>query len=343
MDTRPSRQPATPPMEPRGGRALHALAGLLRREDLDPFALFDAALELLVRHFQVDHALITRLQEGQLDTFWWAHAGTGAKPPMELHQGLNLCARVLQEPDGRLALGDVFRSEGGPWLRAFAGVALREGTRPVGTLALLHSRPFVFTAEDLDFLRSVAGVVGRAMEVENLKYELQVARDALALSSAVVEDSALESQATGLPNRRYLEVWMKGHLHHARRNKGMLAVATWAPPSQGPRRGAVLRAAAAFAQSLRGEDLVVELAPDRLLLLLPQTAQEGAEHVLQRAWKALGRPAVGATLWLADRDDLMMQAALRRAEQARAEAARQYPAGGIVWRLPTLVALDAPP
>lgn len=342
MDERSSRRAPLPAAERLGGRALHSLAELLRREDPDPFALFDASLELLVRHFQVDHALITRLRDGQLDTFWWAHAGTGAKPPMELHQGLNLCSRVLEEPGGSLALGDVFRSEGGPWLRAFAGVALREGGRAVGALAVLHSRPFVFSEDDLILLRSVAGVVGRAMEVENLKYELQVARDSLALSSAVVEDSALESPTTGLPNRRFLDIWMKGHLQHARRNKELLAVAAWEAPPEPPRREVAVRAAAAFARTLRGEDLLVEFSPERLLLLLPQTGQEGVEFLFRRAWKDLGKPLVGATLWLADRDDLLMQAALRRAEQARLEAVRLRPKGGLAWRLPTLVALEAP-
>jgi hypothetical protein len=163
----------------------------------------------------------------------------------------------------------------------------------------------------------------------------------LALTSAVVEDSALESPLTGLPNRRFLEVWMKGHLHHARRNKEVLALGLWEAPAASPRQEAQRRSLADFARALRGEDLLVEAASDRVLLLLPQTGQEGLETLVHRVWKDLGRPPVGATLWLADRDDLRMQAALRRAELARQDALRLRPRTGICWRLPGRVALDA--
>ena len=226
---------AKPSVEIRPGHPMRALGVLLRNQDLDPFRFFDAALELLIRHFLVDHALITKLSGGNLDTFWWAHAGTGATEPMEVHQSLRLCERVLREPEEGLALGKVFAADGGPWLRAFAGVALREGGRVVGTLALLHAQPRIFSEEDLDFLKSMAGLLGRAMEIENLKYKLQVAQESLDLSSAVVQDSALESATTGLPNGRFLEVWVKGHMHHARRQKETLCVALWEGADRIPR------------------------------------------------------------------------------------------------------------
>ena len=89
--------------------------------------------------------------------------------------------------------------------------------------------------------------------------------------------------------------------------------------------------------TLRGNDLLVELGLRRFLLILPQTLQEGAQVLLDRIRVELGNPAMGATLWLPERDDLLLGAALRRAEQARVEALAA--GGGIQWRASTLVLL----
>jgi hypothetical protein len=332
----PKDRSGKPTLEVKPGRAMRALGELLRNQDPDPFTLFDASLELLVRQFMVDHAVMTRLSLGKLDTFWWVQAGTGAREPVELQHSLRLCERVLRDPEGSLALGTVFASEGGPRLRAFAGVVLRERGVPVGTLAVLHSQPFAFSAEDLDFLRSVAGLLGRVLELENLKYELQVAQESLALSTAVVQDSALESAVTGLPNSRFLDIWIQGHMHNARRNKESLSLARW----NGSSKVDAKRLQKAI-RTLRGNDLVVEYLPNSFLLLLPQTVQEGASLLLERLAAELGNPPMGATLWMSDRDDLLLHAALRRAELALQEALRA--GAGVHWKLPSLVTLDETP
>lgn len=321
-------------MEVKPGRAMRTLAELLRKSDLDPFALFDVALVMLIRQFMVDHALITRLSNGKLDTFWWVDAGSGAHPPIELHQSLKLCERVLREPEGSLALGTVYPSEGGPWLRAFAGVVLREGGQSVGTLSVIHSKPYAFHNEDVDFLRSVAGLLGRALEIENLKYQLQVAKDSLALSSAVVQDSSLESPFSGLPNTRFLDVWIQNHMPHARRQKEVLCLTLWENTETTSDNAATQR----VVKMLRGGDLAVEIGKGRFLLLLPQTPQEGAQILLEKIHGELGKPPMGATLWMADRDDLMLRGAMGRAEHARQEAIRE--GGGIHWKLATQVSLE---
>lgn len=328
-------RPARPKLDIKPGRAMRALGELLRNDSPDPFSLFDASLELLIRQFTVDHALITRLTGGQLDTFWWVQAGNGAQEPIAVHQSLRLCERVLSEPEGSLVLGTVSRSEGGTWLRAFAGVVLREGGKPIGTLAVLHGQPFVFSGEDLDFIKSVAGHLGQALEIENLKFKLGVAQESLALSSAVVQDSALETETTGLPNARFLDIWMKGHMHRARRQKEVLSLAAW--EGNFPREALL-----GLAQGLRGDDLLVEVAHGRFLLLLPQTPMEGAQIILDRVLRELGHPAMGATLWQPDKDDLLLHAGQRRAELARQEAAREGRAAGVKWKLPTLVTLETP-
>lgn len=322
-----------PAIEVKPGRAMRALGELLRNDGLDAFALFDTALELLVRQFMVDHALITRKSQGHLDTFWWVHAGEGAQEPIEVHQSLHLCERVLQEPEGTLALGSLFPPEGGPGLRAFAGVTLKERGQAVGTLAVLHGQPYVFSPEDVDFIRSVGGLLERALEIENLRFQLAVAQETLALSNAVVQDSALENEGTGLPNGRFLDVWIKGNMHRARRQKETLALALWGGPDQ-PLSLAGLKAAS---ERLRGNDLLVELARGRFLLLLPQTPQEGAQLLLDRLAPDLGHPPMGATLWQPDQDDLQLRGALRRAELALEEASKS---GGVVWKTQMRVSLE---
>ena len=323
---------AKPVVEVKPGRAMQALGELLRKQDPSPFALFDAALALLARQFMVDHALIARLSEGRLDAFWWVEAGVGAKAPAEVQRSLKLCERVLQAPEGQLVLGSVFGDEGGPGIQAFAGVVLREGGEAIGTLAVLHGHPFAFCEGDVEFIRSVAGLLERALEIENLRYQLRVAQDSLALSAAVAQDSSLEGPSTGLPNGRFLEVWMKGHMPRARRRKETLCLAIWEWEGKTPGPAAIRK----VAQGLRGEDLLVELSPSRMLLLLPQTLQEGGQVLLERIARKLGTPPMGATLWLPERDDLQLGAAMRRAERARLEAVKEHV--GIKWKFPAQVA-----
>ena len=215
----------------------------------------------------------------------------------------------------------------------------REGGKPIGTLAVLHGQPFVFSTDDLDFIKSVAGLLGRALEIENLKYKLEVAHESLALSTAVVQDSALENAISGLPNSRFLDVWLRSHMHQARRQNQIMTLAMW----EGVEGNPSVKALRKVAQGLRGDDLLVELAPGRYLLLLPHTHQEGSEIPLNRLRADLGNPPMGATLWLPERDDLMMRAALRRVDQARQEAAREAGEGQVKWKLATLVTLDDPP
>jgi len=316
-------------MDLKPGRAMRALGELLRSQEPDPFALFDVALGILVRQFMVDHALITRLTQGRLDTFWWVDAGTGAREPIEVHQSLRLCQRVLDEPGGTLALGTVFASEGGPWLQAFAGVALREADRPIGTLAVMHGKPFAFHDEDLDLLRSVAGLLSRALEIENLRYQLQVARDSLALSTAVAQDSALENPETGIANARYLDIWMNSHLPHARRQRETCCLIRWQASDQ----PTTVRTMRRLKANLRADDLLVQLGPGSYLMVLPQTPPAGASDLLSRNHGLLGATPMGATLWMPDRDDLQLRGALGRAEQARQDAVRS--GGGLAWKLGT--------
>jgi len=157
-----------------------------------------------------------------------------------------------------------------------------------------------------------ANLFSKTLEVENLKHELRVTRDALDLTSAVVEDSALESSATRLPTRPYLDIWLKANLYLARRRGEAMAVAQFQLELSPDRR----RRLKEVAEALRGEDLLVDLGHQAFLLLLPRTPQEGAQILLDRIRQRLGAVPMGATLWnplhRTDRDDLALKKASHR-------------------------------
>jgi GGDEF domain-containing protein len=161
--------------------------------------------------------------------------------------------------------------------------------------------------------------MARTLESENLKQELRAALDALELSSSIVEDSALQSSRSGLPNRRYLETWLRSTLFMARRRKEAMALALWSQPLIPGTKGRL----AAAAGHLRGEDLLVELSTDQYLLLMPHTADSGAEVLLGRLRETLGSHPTGATLWLPDGKDMTLKSALRRVAKAFTDANRE--------------------
>jgi GGDEF domain-containing protein len=132
-----------------------------------------------------------------------------------------------------------------------------------------------------------------------------------------VEDHSLESPATRLPNRRYLDIWLKAHLYLAQRRNEPMSVAHWRITTDPETRQNVREIAAA----LRGEDLLVDLGGEEVVLLLPHTGIEGAQILLERIRALLGPIPMGATLWQplhpVDSDDLAIQQALLRASEAR--------------------------
>jgi GGDEF domain-containing protein len=194
------------------------------------------------------------------------------------------------------------------------GVPLRYSGGPVGVLSVQSEPARAWRTSEVALVNAMAALFAKTMEVEALKAELARAKEALDLTAAVMEDHALESARTGLPSRRYLEVWSRSNLPLARRRREVIALATWIQPPR-PERGQQL---ARLAGSLRGVDLLVDLGRDRFLLVLPRTLQAGAEIVLERCRQALGPVAMGATLWNPllgpDRDAETLQPAIRRVQ-----------------------------
>jgi GGDEF domain-containing protein len=307
---------------------LAALSELLQESRTDPARLFEHGLALLVQSLRVDQALLTRVTHLGHEVLWWA---SGPRPVMT---GIfeapekGFCPYVLAHPERPLIIKDSalesrWRNSLGHkelGIRAYAGVALKVGDRAQGTLCVQHRDARSFTRAELALLMTMGHLMARTLESENLRQELQSALNALELSSAVVEDSALVSMRSGLPNRRYLDIWLRSTLFMARRRKEPIALALWSQPMVAGTKG---RLGAASAH-LRGEDLLVELSSDQYLLVMPHTSETGAEILLNRLRENLGLHPTGATMWLADGKDMTMKSALRRVAKAFTEANREH-------------------
>lgn len=313
--------------------SMSALADLLQDSHTDPVRLFERGLALLVDVLGVDRALLTRVTGFGYEVFWWAVAPRASMTGIFEAPEKGFCPFVLAHPERLLAVRD---SAAEPrWrktpahlelgIRSYAGSALKIDGKAIGTLCVQHHAPRTFTRAELSLLRAMAHLMSRTLETENLKQELRAALDALELSSAVVEDSALLSRRSGLPNRRYLEIWLRASLFMARRRKEPMTIALWSQPMTTGTKGRL----AACAGHLRGEDLLVELSVDQYLLLMPHTTNSGAEVLLARLRETIGSFPTGATLWLPDGKDMTMKSALRRVAKAFTEANREGSA--LVW------------
>lgn len=316
------------PTKRRPGRADHlaALSDLLQDSSSDAARLFEHGLALLVQALGVDRALLTRVTGLGHEVFWWATAPRASMAGIFEAPEKGFCPFVLAHPDRPLTIHDAAaeaRWKKAPGylelgIRAYAGVALKSGDTPTGTLCVQHHAPREFTRGELALLRTMGHLMTRAMDAENLKRELQSALESLELSSAIVEDSALTSRRSGLPNRRYLDIWLRSTLFMARRRRESMVLALWSQPLVAGTKGRL----AAAAGHLRGEDLLVELSTDQYLLLLPHTSPDGAEVLLGRLRGTLGGHPTGATLWQPDGKDMTLKSALHRVAKAFTEANR---------------------
>lgn len=323
------------PVKRRSAKADHlaALADLLNASRTEPARLFEHGLALLVDRLGVDRALLTRVSALGYEVFWWAVADGASMEGVFEAPEKGFCPWVMAHPDRPLAIHDAaadpkWRKSTGLLdlgIRAYAGVALKEGERVVGTLCVQHRAPRAFDQGQTALLRAMGHLMARTLESENLKQELRSAMDALELSGAIVEDSALQSMRSGLPNRHYLDIWLRVSLFMARRRKEPMALALWSQPMATGTKGRLAAAAA----HLRGEDLIIELSADQYLLIMPHTGVEGAEILIARLRELLGQHPTGATLWHPDGDDMTLKSALTRAAKAFTDATRD--GAPLIW------------
>lgn len=323
------------------------------RELVDPgfpdiTELFARGLALLVKHLDVDQAFITRVLDLGLENLWWATA-EGAPEAGPIHDpSLGFCTLVLDHPTRALVLRDAladpaFRDHTATrelGVRSYIGVPLRNAERVMGVLSVQASRPRAFTRADIVLVNVVANLFGNALQIELLKQELVQTREALDLAMAVVQDSAMEAPGSRLPNRRYLDVWLKANLFTARRRSEPIVVALCHMVLNRSSRARLLE----VADLARGEDLLVDMGHDTFLVLLPRTTVEGAEIFLARMRDRLGPVPMGGTLWHplcpADFLDSTLRPALGRAAEALKRVRTRPPnqGGPTEWQLPDLPA-----
>ncbi len=344
MPPLPAPATRTPPRTRKGlADHLEALGGLVDCLSPDPTHLFDQGLALLVDHLRVDRALICRATDLGIEVIWWA-TGSGRAPNLADQELAHaFCPQVLDAPGGSLVLRDAQRE--GSWaapaaarrsgVRAYLGVSLSRTGPVVGVLSVDCARAKTFSRGEVAMVKGVAGLFGKVLEIEQLKHSLRLTQDTLDLTRAVMEDGLLEASGSRLPNLRFLDIWLQAGLFMARRRGESMALVRWGLP---PHR-AGLRALRKVAQGLRGEDLLVDMGRDEFLLLLPRTDQAGAGTLLGKLRQDLGGLPMGATVWNpghpADRDDLVLAHALKRAQAGldRSRRAAQRGSPEVVWDL----------
>ncbi|NTV72652.1 MAG: GAF domain-containing protein [Holophaga sp.] len=300
---------------------LDALRELVEPGFPDATELFEKGLKLLVSQLMVDRAVIVRITDLGYETLWWATLDGSDLDLSTFDPNKNFCPQVLEHSPRTLVIRDAkedtdLKSHSAfqdMAVRSYIGVPLRKGDKVIGVLCVQSSTPQKYTRADIVFVSMVANLLGSAMEIELLKQELHMTREALDLTMSVVEDSALEAQATRLPSRRYLDIWLKAYLYMARRRSEPMALVSWKTPLNRDTRKALRE----ISDQARGEDLLVDMGKEVFLLLLPRTSLDGAEFLVQRVRAKFGPVPVGTALWdpadPADRDDFTIREALRRA------------------------------
>ena len=326
-----------------GSRVEHicALGRLMERAAMDAARLFDYGLGLLIQQLNVERAFMVLVTPLGYEATWWALAKDLDPGPLIRNPEQGFCPRVADHPLRPLVIRDArvdpvwkkhpAHAEFG--VRSYMGVALWEGKRVMGVLSVQDSRPRLFTRPEISLVIAVSNLFSKTLEVELLRNELRQTRDALDLTAAVVQDSALESPETGLPSLHYLDIWMRANLYLARRRGEIMAVVRF-DLGDVP---ALRKALQAVAERLRGEDLLVDLGRARFLLLLPRTEAAGTEILMDRIRERLGPVPMGATIWNPgldlDQEDLEIQDALKRAERALA-ASRGLGGSPLQWETP---------
>lgn len=322
---------------------LQALGELVDASFPDPTQFFDHGLALMVQELGVDHAVMSRHTELGWEAFWWATA-PGIEPDLVIHEPAHsFCPQVMENPGRTLMIRDatlhpVWKNHPATQIlgvKAYLGAALNQSGRIMGVLSVTSHTPKAFTRAEVAMVKALANLFGKTLEVEQLKHELQVTRDALDLTTAVVEDSALEAPCSRLPNPHYLDIWLKANLFLARRRGEEMAVVRWTISLDPASR----RALQIVSEALRGEDLLVDMGREDFLLLLPRTGQGGSQILLERIREKLGPIPMGATLWnpmhRTDRDDFAIKHSLKRASLAllRSRESAQGTMSPIVWDL----------
>ena len=164
-----------------------------------------------------------------------------------------------------------------------------EGRRsPFGVLGIHSTRAREFTAGDVDFVQSLANVLGDTFERQ--------------LTDDDIRHRALHDQLTGLPNRVLFLDRLQHAIERQRRRRSLTAVLVLdldrfklVNDSLGHKTGDELLAAAAprLKQAIRSSDTVARFGGDEFGILLEEVADErDAVEMAQRIAGVFGRPFV---------------------------------------------------
>lgn len=299
----------------------------------DPFFLA-RCLELLAKQVDSSQATLVMVSGSSVESRWWYPELAEDQAPAPVP---SFCEWLLENPERILAVGDIetcphtrnladLRSV--PY-RAVLGCAVRHAE---GVRALL----FAFFDQRRDFPRmeyalieSVAGFIGRVLEVEDLKHSLHRLEDALAITQAVMEDSSTCDPETDLPNLRYLEIWQKAMLGSEHRPDS-LVVAEFKLDVRTRKDAGRIRKAA---EGVRAGDLVVRTAPGRFLMIFQHTPRSIAHVMLLRMRSQLGGVPMGATLWIPGKEGRGLESCQPLLDAALEES-RTMALPTLVWNLP---------
>lgn len=321
----------------------HAIHALLHAGGTgDPFFL-SKSLELLVTSLGASQATLVMISGPSLDIRWWYPEPAEEAAPQPIPA---FCAWLLEHPDRTLVIRDmatgphVSQMLEGPSVlhKAALGCAIRQGDAVKALLFAFFDQPRAFPRAQFALLESVAGFIGRVLEIEELKQSLNRLEDALAITQAVMEDSSTLDSETDLPNLRYLEIWQKAMLSSEHRPDS-LVVAECQMVVKGRKDVTKLRKAT---EGVRAGDLVVRVAAGRFLIIFQHTPRSIAHILLLRLRTQLDGAPMGATLWIPGPEGLPLDSCQGRLDAALRES-RAMSQPGLVWHLPEGVTLEPPP
>ena len=307
----------------------------------DPFFL-SKSLELLVEHLGASQATLVMVSGTVAETRWWHPEQEGEEPPAAVP---SFCEWLLAHPERTLVVRDMATGPHAPNLvdpqslsyRAALGSAIRQGDGIKALLFVFFDRTRAFPRTEFALLEAVAGLIGRVIEIEDLKQSLNRLEDALAITRAVMEDSSVRDPETDLPNLRYLEIWQKAMLGSEHRPESLVVAECRVAIRNRKDVARILKAA----EGVRAGALVVRVAPGRFLIIFQHTPRSVAHIQLLRLRTQLDSAPMGATLWIPGPERQGLESFQPRLDAALAESsAMAQPA--LVWHLPEGVAEEPP-
>lgn len=273
--------------------------------DAPSYPVLDRLARLVTRLLDVPVAVVT-VVDGDTVSFPGQSGLTG---PLAEARGVPLShalARFVVERDAALVVADTReqrRLREHPAVTdlgvvAYAGVPLRtlDGT-VLGALGAIDRVPRAWTDAQLGILEDLAAAALSEIELRLVTQALLAAQDAL-------RDQATRDELTGLLNRRGFTDRARIQLAQSERNGAPLTIAALTlngirriNDRHGPDAGdeALAELGAVLTGVCRDVDLVARISGDEFMVLLTDTADEGADAFRQRLTTALRARSADAT------------------------------------------------